>query len=238
MSVPFGLGVGRAAVRAARRSDARPRPMRPVRTSSLIPCGRTSSSNASSSSGVPTDLEARARPGPTSATRASNTSASEISSARRSGGAATLISASSRSTASPGLELVDAQDVDELVHLLLDLLERVLRAVDAERDPRDVRALGRADGEALDVEAAPREHGRDPRERARLVLDEHGQRVAHGASPPRRSAVLDEVERGRARGDHREALLRGLDAAVDDGRAAGRERLARARVELVLGRRR
>src|SRR5437868_9977588 len=40
------------------------------------------------------------------------------------------------------LELADAQHVDELVHLLLDLLERVLRAVDAERDPRDVVALG------------------------------------------------------------------------------------------------
>jgi hypothetical protein len=33
--------------------------------------------------------------------------------------------------------------------------------------------LGRADGEALDVEPAPREHARDAHERARLVLDEH-----------------------------------------------------------------
>ena len=37
--------------------------MRPVRTSSLMPCGRTSSSNDSSSSGWPDDLEdERVRP--------------------------------------------------------------------------------------------------------------------------------------------------------------------------------
>ena len=39
-----------------------------------------------------------------------------------------------------GPQLGDAQHVDELVHLLLDLLERVLAAVDAQRQPRDVRA--------------------------------------------------------------------------------------------------
>ena len=47
-----------------------------------------------------------------------------------------------------GRELGDAQDVDELVHLLLDLLERVLGAVDAQRQPRDVGPLGRPDREA------------------------------------------------------------------------------------------
>src|SRR5581483_4334870 len=84
-----------------------------------------------------------------------------------------------------GLELADAKHVHELVHLLLDLIERVLRAVDAESDPRDVVALGRADGEALDVVAPPREHLRDPDEGARLVLDEDGERVNHDGTRSR-----------------------------------------------------
>src|SRR3569833_1078995 len=78
-----------------------------------------------------------------------------------------------------GDELLHAQDVDELVHLLLDLLERRALAVDADRDPRDVVTLGRADRERVDVEAAPREQRRDAHQRARLVLDEDTQRVLH-----------------------------------------------------------
>ena len=71
-----------------------------------------------------------------------------------------------------GNEFLHAEDVDELVHLLLDLLERGQLAVDADRDARDVVPLGRADGEAVDVEAAAREHARDAHQRARLVLNE------------------------------------------------------------------
>src|SRR5436305_9038933 len=67
-------------------------------------------------------------------------------------------------------QLVDPEHVHELVHLLLDLLERVLAAIDAQRQPRDALVLGRPDGEALDVVAATGEQLRDPRERARLVL--------------------------------------------------------------------
>src|SRR5262249_58241370 len=74
-------------------------------------------------------------------------------------------------------QLDDPQDVHELVHLLLDLLQRVLGAVDAHRHPRDVRALGRPDSKRLDVVAAPREHLRDPHQRARLVLELHRHRV-------------------------------------------------------------
>src|SRR5262249_32127431 len=36
--------------------------------------------------------------------------------------------------------------------------------------------------EALDVEAAAREHARDPHERTGLVLDQHGERVSHAAA--------------------------------------------------------
>src|SRR5262249_41450449 len=76
-----------------------------------------------------------------------------------------------------GAQLGDAQHVHELVHLLLDLLERVLAAVDAQRQPRDVRPLGRPDREALDVVPAPREELRNARERPRPVLESNRDRV-------------------------------------------------------------
>src|SRR5215831_17792746 len=76
-----------------------------------------------------------------------------------------------------GSELGDTQDVHELVHLLLDLLERVLAAVDAQRESGDVGTFGGPDGEALDVVAAAREQLRHPRQRPRLVLEPHRDRV-------------------------------------------------------------
>jgi hypothetical protein len=86
-----------------------------------------------------------------------------------------------------GAELGDAQHVDELVHLLLDLLERVLAAVDAAGSRREMSGRSVDRREALDVVAAAREELRDARERARLVLEPHGDGVrAHAAktSPP------------------------------------------------------
>src|SRR5439155_6654121 len=79
----------------------------------------------------------------------------------------------------PRGELRDPEHVDELVHLLLDLSQGGVVAVDAERDARDLRSLGRPDGQALDIEAASREHVRDSRQDARLVLHQDGQRVLH-----------------------------------------------------------
>src|SRR5436309_2172348 len=76
-------------------------------------------------------------------------------------------------------ELRDPEHVDELVHLLLDLTQGGVVAFDPERDARDLRPLGRPDGQALDVEAAAREHVRDPSEHARLVLHEDSQGVLH-----------------------------------------------------------
>src|SRR3990170_641337 len=84
-----------------------------------------------------------------------------------------------------GLELAHPEDVDQLVHLLLDLLERVLLAVDPEGDPRHVVPLRRAHREALDVEAPAREHARDAHERAGLVLQEHRQCVPHASTASR-----------------------------------------------------
>src|SRR5947209_15923761 len=88
-----------------------------------------------------------------------------------------------------GHELRDAQDIHELVHLLLDLLERARGAVDADGDARDVVPLGRADREAVDIESAAREHARDAHEHARLVLDEDGQRVLHTSTSASTSAT-------------------------------------------------
>ena len=133
-----------------------------------------------------------------------------------------------------GLELVHAQDVHELVHLLLDLLDRLLGAVDAQGDARDVRALRRPDREALDVEAASREHVRHAGESARAVLDEDGKRVRH-ASTRSLGVELEAVRGCGARRDHREALLLGVDAGVHDRRAAAGERLLERGLELVLG---
>ena len=161
--------------------DARPSPIRPVRTSSLSPCGRTSSSNESISSGCPTISNTIASV-PRSATRASNACESAISSPRFDGGRRHLEQRELPLDRLVRLELAHAEDVDELVHLLLDLLERMLLAVDPQRDARDVLPLGGADGEAVDVEAAPGEHARDAHERTRLVLDQHRQRVSHAAS--------------------------------------------------------
>src|SRR6266536_881458 len=80
---------------------AQARPSRPVRPSSCNPCGRTSSSKESISSGEPTSSKT-IESGPRSATRAPKTSARAISSVRLLAGAATFSSASSRSTDSPG----------------------------------------------------------------------------------------------------------------------------------------
>src|SRR5581483_9098524 len=66
-----------------------------------------------------------------------------------------------------------------LVDLLLDLVDGMLLAVDPQRQLRHAVALGRADGQALDVVAAPVEHHRHPDEGARLVLEQDGERVDH-----------------------------------------------------------
>ena len=110
-------------------------------------------------------------------------------------------------------------------------------AVDAQRDARDLVPLGRADGEALDVEAAPREHARDAHQRARLVLDEDRQRVLHGRAPTDCAfslGHLHDVERRGTRGDHREAVLARIDARVDDAGAAGGERFLQRGLELLV----
>src|SRR3989304_1131232 len=148
--------------RGAGRLDARPIPTRPVRTSSLIPCGRQSSWKDSSSSGVPATPETTP-PGPRTTARAPATPPGEAGG----GGAEPAgprpehlreghqLGASVRRDRDldqqqlalerlARRELGDAEDVDELVHLLLDLLERVLLAVHAPGDAGGAGGLGRA----------------------------------------------------------------------------------------------
>src|SRR5579863_8466792 len=86
------------------------------------------------------------------------------------------------------LELDDLEHVDELVQLLGHLLERVLLAVDHDSDAGELLVLGRPDRQRLDVEAAAGEQAGDPDQDARLVLDEHGQRVGHSSRPPQSGA--------------------------------------------------
>src|SRR5690606_19950429 len=76
------------------------------------------------------------------------------------------------------LLLDDLDDVDELVELLGDLLERELVDGHHDRHPRDVGHLGATDGKGFDVEAASREQRCDSGEHARLVLDENTEGVA------------------------------------------------------------
>ena len=109
----------------------------------MRPCGRTSSSNESISSGVPDDLEddrVRAEVGDARVEDLGERDQLAAPVGRR----GDLDQRELALDRLAGLELGHAEDVHELVHLLLDLLERVLRAVDAQRDARDVVPLGRA----------------------------------------------------------------------------------------------
>ena len=84
-----------------------------------------------------------------------------------------------------GLHVADLDHVDELVELLGDLIDRVHGAVDGQRHPRDVRILGRADRERVDVEAAAAEQTGDPGQDAGPVLDQQREQVLAAGEPAR-----------------------------------------------------
>ena len=78
------------------------------------------------------------------------------------------------------------------MQLLGDLIDRVQRAVEREGDPRQALVVGRADGERVDVEAAPGEQAGDPGQDPGLVLDEDRKRVlAAGAQASGRLQFLE-----------------------------------------------
>ena len=87
-----------------------------------------------------------------------------------------------------GVEVADLDDVDELVELLGHLLDREAARVDRDRHARAVRVLGRADGEGVDVEAAPGEQAGHAGQDAGLVLHQDREGVLHGARSIARSA--------------------------------------------------
>ena len=60
-------------------------------------------------------------------------------------------------------EVADADDRDELGQLLADLVERVVVGDDDDRHAGELRVLGPADDERVDVEPAGREHVGDVR---------------------------------------------------------------------------
>src|SRR5215204_5193696 len=96
------------------------------------------------------------------------------------------------------LEVADLDHVDQLVQLLGDLVDRVHRPVEGERDARERLVVGRAHGERVDVEPPPREEPGDPGQDARLVLHEDGQDVL--AARPHAGGRLELLEGQRLLG--------------------------------------
>src|SRR5262249_34977140 len=76
-------------------------------------------------------------------------------------------------------EIDDLDHVDQLVQLLGDLLDHLVRARGDDRHARQRRVLGRGHGQRLDVVAARREQPRHARQRAGLVLEQHRDDVPH-----------------------------------------------------------
>ena len=199
------------------------------------PCGRAleavraeSSSKESSCSGDPTTSK-MIESGPRSATRASKTSARAISSARRLGGRVDLDERELALDRLAGLERRDAEDVHELVHLLLDLLERLGGAVDVsvmrETSWRSVGPTAR-----LSMLKPRRANMFETRASAPGRFSTRTEtRVRHASTRLLGPSNSMHVGRGRARRDHREALLLGIAARVDDGRPPAGERLLRGR---------
>ena len=109
--------------------------------------------------------------GATSTTRARKTSTSCMICAARLGGAATLISARSRSTVGSVRDVVDAQHVHQLVEVRLDAARAALVGVDDDRHARDAGLSRCGRRSAIDVEGAAAEQRRDAVQHARLVFD-------------------------------------------------------------------
>ena len=176
-------GRGQAERRARSVIERAPRPTAtmPECTSSLTPKGSRTFSSASSLSPLPVASMTTAS-WETSTTLARNSCT--VSRMWRAGGEVgpDLDQQDLALHRGGPVELDDLDHLDQLVELLGDLLQRQLLDVDHDGHPRDLRVLGRAHGEGVDVEAAAGEQAGDPGEDAGLVLDQDGQGVlAHAA---------------------------------------------------------
>jgi len=76
-------------------------------------------------------------------------------------------------------DVIDADNGDDLVELLPYLVEDVVVAVHNEGHARQLRFLGLADREAVDVEPARGEHARDVGEHAGLILHQGRKHMTH-----------------------------------------------------------
>ncbi len=208
-------------------------PIRPVRTSSLIPCGRhellervdllgRAGRARSTTASAPTSSDARRRrPRPCA-----------ISSARRSGGALHLDERAARARR-PRPARARSRGARSRA---CASASRSARASAASQSTRSVmhETSGRSVGPTarlLDVEAAPREHGRDPRQRARLVLDERRRACASRRLRllARRRCTRPCRARPRRRGSSGSTARRGSTRQSTTAVRPQRERLARAR---------
>ena len=84
-----------------------------------------------------------------------------------------------------GGDVLDLEHVDQPVELLGRLLDRDVVAVEGDRHPADVRLVGVADRERVDVEVARPHQARHPVQDARLVEDDRDQDVAAGLAAAR-----------------------------------------------------
>ena len=145
-----------------------------------------------------------------------------------------MIRASSRSTACPGSSSLTRRTLTSLC-ICFSICSSECCEQSTRRTMRETFvALGRADGEALDVVAAPREHARDAHQRARLVLDEHGQRVDHGTGTERCSYSTRSSAAAPA-GIIGKQCSAGSTRQSTTAVRPQRERLGERLVELVLG---
>ena len=76
-------------------------------------------------------------------------------------------------------DVEDLDDRDDLFELLANLVEDAVVAVDDERDAGESRILGRADGQAVDVEGPGGQHPGNMGQDAGLVHHQRGKDVSH-----------------------------------------------------------
>ena len=126
------------------------------------------------------------------------------------------------------VELGDLDDVDQLVELLDDLLERRRLDVDDDGDAAEALVVGGRDGQRVDVVAAPGEQARR-RGPARRPCSRRaptgcggcacGSAIAQRLPSPWNGSATWISSLDCAGGDHREHLLRRVGAELDDDRS-------------------